>query len=69
MEEKGEREGVCACVFGNCSTLSLSLLPQQKFMRQVSEISPEWLIEVAPHYYKKQEIEEDRLKMPKQIKR
>tara|TARA_B110000503_G_scaffold114805_1_gene172678 strand:- start:1368 stop:1493 length:126 start_codon:yes stop_codon:yes gene_type:complete len=35
-------------------------------MRQVVEINPEWLIEIAPHYYKKKEIEQDRggAKMP-----
>jgi pre-mRNA-splicing factor ATP-dependent RNA helicase DHX16 len=26
-------------------------------MRQVIEIKPEWLVEIAPHYYKKKEIE------------
>lgn len=38
-------------------------------MRQVCEISPEWLLEVAPHYYKPKDIEADTRKMPKQIKR
>eukprot|EP01050_Picozoa_sp_SAG11_P010367 SAG11_NODE_1033_length_6095_cov_5.337725_10_plen_97_part_00 len=26
-------------------------------MRQVIEIKPEWLIEIAPHYYKEKDIE------------
>ena len=26
-------------------------------MRQVIEIKPDWLVEIAPHYYKKKEIE------------
>lgn len=35
-------------------------------MRQVIEIKPEWLVEIAPHYYKRGDIEEDTKKMPKQ---
>ena len=34
-------------------------------MRQVIEIKPEWLVELAPHYYKKSELLEDAAKMPK----
>lgn len=35
-------------------------------MRQVIEIEPAWLLEVAPHYYQKKELEdEDTKKMPK----
>ena len=34
-------------------------------MRQVIEIKPEWLVEIAPHYYKKKEIEDGMVKMPK----
>jgi len=30
----------------------------KEFMRQVIEISPEWLLEVAPHYYKAKEVED-----------
>ncbi|KAM7535766.1 hypothetical protein Aperf_G00000095043 [Anoplocephala perfoliata] len=37
----------------------------REFMRQVSEIEPRWLTEVAPHYYKASEIEEATKKMPK----
>ncbi|KAF8570389.1 hypothetical protein P879_01437 [Paragonimus westermani] len=29
----------------------------KEFMRQVIEIDPKWLLEVAPHYYKEKEIE------------
>nr|CAH8830671.1 unnamed protein product [Trichobilharzia regenti] len=29
----------------------------KEFMRQVIEIEPKWLLEVAPHYYKEKEIE------------
>ncbi|KAM3183001.1 putative pre-mRNA-splicing factor ATP-dependent RNA helicase mog-4 [Hymenolepis weldensis] len=37
----------------------------REFMRQVTEIEPRWLTEVAPHYYKASEIEEATKKMPK----
>ena len=37
----------------------------KEYMRQVIEIKPEWLIEIAPHFYKKKEIEADAVKMPK----
>ncbi|KAL5109426.1 Pre-mRNA-splicing factor ATP-dependent RNA helicase DHX16 [Taenia crassiceps] len=37
----------------------------REFMRQVTEIEPRWLTEVAPHYYKATEIEEATRKMPK----
>jgi pre-mRNA-splicing factor ATP-dependent RNA helicase DHX16 len=40
----------------------------REFMRQVIEIQPEWLIEVAPHYYTQKDIEADVRKMPKNIK-
>lgn len=32
---------------------------------QVIEIKPDWLVEIAPHYYKKKELEADAIKMPK----
>lgn len=32
---------------------------------QVSEIKPEWLIEIAPHYYSAKDIRDDGKKMPK----
>ncbi|KAK9722079.1 hypothetical protein K7432_002966 [Basidiobolus ranarum] len=42
------------------------VLTSKEFMRQVTEIKPEWLLELAPHYYKAKEIEEDsKRKMPK----
>jgi len=39
----------------------------KEFMRQVIEIKPEWLVEIAPHYYQKGDIIEDaqKKKMPK----
>ncbi|KAJ1805279.1 hypothetical protein LPJ77_004313, partial [Coemansia sp. RSA 2523] len=36
--------------------------------RRVIEIDDKWLLEVAPHYYKKNEIEDIKRKMPKTIK-
>ena len=34
------------------------VLTTKEFMRTVSEIQSEWLLEVAPHYYKPQELED-----------
>lgn len=41
------------------------VLTSKEFMRTVSEIKPEWLVEIAPHYYNKKDIMEDAKKMPK----
>ncbi|KAI1280803.1 Pre-mRNA-splicing factor ATP-dependent RNA helicase DHX16 [Halotydeus destructor] len=44
------------------------VLTTKEFMRQTIEIDSKWLIEVAPHYYKAQEIEDNSAKkMPKQL--
>lgn len=43
------------------------VLTSKEYMRNVMPIQPEWLVEVAPHYYKKKDLEAlgvDR-KMPK----
>lgn len=40
----------------------------KEFMRNVIEIDPEWLIEIAPHYYKHSDILEDEQKKKDQIK-
>jgi len=38
----------------------------KEYMRQVISIKPEWLIEIAPHYYKKGDIEDaSQKKLPK----
>lgn len=38
----------------------------KEFMRQVAPINPEWLIEIAPHYYQQSDVEDDKSKkMPK----
>jgi pre-mRNA-splicing factor ATP-dependent RNA helicase DHX16 len=41
----------------------------KEFMRQVIEIKPEWLIEVAGHYYSAAMIQDSQKKMPKQTGR
>lgn len=41
----------------------------KEFMRQVIEIQPSWLVEIAPHYYKAKDIEETGKKMPKKVGR
>ncbi|RWS27129.1 pre-mRNA-splicing factor ATP-dependent RNA helicase DHX16-like protein [Leptotrombidium deliense] len=44
------------------------VLTTKEYMRQIIEIDPSWLIEVAPHYYKDKEIEDtSSKKMPKQV--
>ncbi|XP_078489439.1 pre-mRNA-splicing factor ATP-dependent RNA helicase DHX16-like [Ciona intestinalis] len=37
----------------------------KEFMRQCIEIDSTWLLEVAPHYYKNKEIEQETRKMPR----
>eukprot|EP00898_Chlorokybus_atmophyticus_P001287 jgi/Chlat1/2159/Chrsp17S02733 len=38
----------------------------KEYMRQVTEIKPEWLVEIAPHYYKMKDVEDGMSKkMPK----
>ena len=39
----------------------------KEYMRNVIEIKPEWLAEIAPHYYKKKELENENAKMPKAL--
>lgn len=46
------------------------VLTSKEYMRTVSEIKPSWLFEIAPHYYKKEELADDsNKKMPKQVGR
>ncbi|CAA7026587.1 unnamed protein product [Microthlaspi erraticum] len=41
------------------------VLTSKEYMRQVTELKPEWLIELAPHYYQLKDVEEAATKMPK----
>ncbi|KAF8049480.1 hypothetical protein N665_2203s0007 [Sinapis alba] len=34
------------------------VLTTKEYMRHITEMKPEWLVEIAPHYYKLQDIEE-----------
>ncbi|KAI5070716.1 hypothetical protein GOP47_0015059 [Adiantum capillus-veneris] len=34
------------------------VITTKEYLRQVIEIKPEWLVEIAPHYYKKQDVED-----------
>lgn len=44
------------------------VLTTKEFVRNVIEVLPEWLIEVAPHYYKPHDIDDDsKRKMPKKM--
>ncbi|OMJ29644.1 Pre-mRNA-splicing factor ATP-dependent RNA helicase-like protein cdc28 [Smittium culicis] len=41
------------------------VLTSKEYMRQIVEIDPKWLVELAPHFYSKQEIEDSsKKKMP-----
>jgi len=35
------------------------VLTTKEFMRSIIEIKPEWLLEIAPHYYKKSDLEDE----------
>lgn len=42
------------------------VLTSKEYMRTVSEIKPNWLVEIAPHFYSKKElVDESERKMPK----
>lgn len=42
------------------------VLTSKEYMRQVIELKPDWLVEIAPHYYKLKDVEDDGArKMPK----
>ncbi|RKP24179.1 hypothetical protein SYNPS1DRAFT_23730 [Syncephalis pseudoplumigaleata] len=44
------------------------VLTSKEYIRQVMDIKAEWLVEAAPHYYNKKDIEdESRRKMPKTV--
>jgi pre-mRNA-splicing factor ATP-dependent RNA helicase DHX16 len=38
------------------------VLTSKEYMRNVIEIKPEWLMEIAPHYYRLSDIEEEEKK-------
>lgn len=42
------------------------VMTSKEYMRNVSEIRSEWLVEIAPHYYTKTEVQDDaNKKLPK----
>jgi pre-mRNA-splicing factor ATP-dependent RNA helicase DHX16 len=42
------------------------VLTTKEFMRQVTELKPEWLVEIAPHYYQLKDVEDSGTKkLPK----
>ena len=46
------------------------VLTSKEYLRQVTEIQGKWLLEVAPHYYKPEEVEDStNKKMPKTVGR
>lgn len=58
---------MCGChvCLGLTHSSVLPLLCCTACVLQVSEIKPEWLIEIAPHYYSAKDIRDDGKKMPK----
>ncbi|KAG5014338.1 hypothetical protein JHK85_020474 [Glycine max] len=34
------------------------VLSTKEYMRQVTELKPEWLVEIAPHYYQLKDVED-----------
>ncbi|KAL5146517.1 Pre-mRNA-splicing factor ATP-dependent RNA helicase DEAH1 [Glycine soja] len=60
-----------------CCATSLNVLPRwvvyhelvlttKEYMRQVTELKPEWLVEIAPHYYQLKDVEDSySKKMPR----
>jgi len=50
-----------SCLFGQSPTWVAYfelVLTSKEYMRQIIGIQPEWLLEVAPHYYKPAEIKD-----------
>ncbi|XP_027767529.1 pre-mRNA-splicing factor ATP-dependent RNA helicase DEAH1-like [Solanum pennellii] len=46
------------------------VLTSKEYMRQVTELKPEWLVEIAPHYYQLKDVEDSSSKkMPRGIGR
>eukprot|EP00955_Chlamydomonas_euryale_P067575 359869-Chlamydomonas_euryale.AAC.41 len=41
------------------------VLTSKEYMRCVTEIKPDWLVEIAPHYYSKKDILDEGKKLPK----
>ena len=42
------------------------VLTSKEYMRQVTDIKPEWLLEIAPHYYNPKDVEDlSSKKMPR----
>uniref|UniRef100_A0A0D9WG40 RNA helicase n=1 Tax=Leersia perrieri TaxID=77586 RepID=A0A0D9WG40_9ORYZ len=38
------------------------VLTTKEYMRQVTELKPEWLVEIAPHYYERKDVDEPEVK-------
>ncbi|GAB2209444.1 hypothetical protein Droror1_Dr00026658 [Drosera rotundifolia] len=45
------------------------VLTTKEYMRQVTELKPEWLVEIAPHYYQLKDVEATSKKMPRTVGR
>ena len=53
-------------IIETCTNTLFTYLYSKEYMRMVSPIKSEWLLEVAPHYYQQTDIEdlENKKKMP-----
>lgn len=46
------------------------VLTTKEYMRQVTELKPDWLVEIAPHYYQMKDVEDSgSKKMPRGVGR
>jgi len=60
------RRGTCAQVMPRWVVYYELVMTTKEFMRTVSEIKPAWLVEIAPHYYSKKELDDPSAKkLPK----
>ena len=44
------------------------VLTTQEYMRNVIEVEPEWLVEIAPHFYKIEDFSEEAMRKKKKHK-
>lgn len=44
------------------------VLTTKEYMRSIIQIEPEWLLEIAPHYYRESDIKEEKEQKQKKLK-
>ncbi|PIA31073.1 hypothetical protein AQUCO_05300119v1 [Aquilegia coerulea] len=45
------------CVLPKCVVYHELVLTTKEYMRQITEVKPEWLVEIAPHYYQLKDLQ------------